>query len=96
MSHRVSMVIRLGHVGSALGGIQQGNLAGNEPIETYEMSMSVAHKSSINALHPVCSFCQDINHKLLVRRRPSPHPSVCVYDRLDVVFNVFLLSALVV
>ena len=96
MSHRVSVVIRLEHVGFAPEDIQQGSLAGNVPIGTYELWMSVTKKSSINALHPVCSFCQDTNYKLLVHRGPSPHPSVCVYNRLDVVLNVFFLSALVV
>jgi hypothetical protein len=90
------MVIRLGHAGYALGGTQQGTLAGNAPNGTYEEWMSVVKKSSINALHPIFSFCQNINHKLLVHRCSSPHPSVRVYDRLDVVLDVFLLSALVV
>src|SRR5258707_59857 len=59
----------------------------------YECREEIQYK---NALHPVCSFCQNINHKLLVHRCPSSHPSVRVYDRLDVVLNVFFLSALVV
>ena len=96
MSHRVLMVIRLGHAGYAPGGTQQGTLVGNGPIGTYKACLSVVKKSSINILHPVCSLCQNINHKLLVLRCPSTHSSVRVYDRLDVVFNVFLLSALVV
>src|SRR5260221_14769786 len=47
MSHRVSMVIRLGHAGYALGPPQQGTLAGNAPIGTYQVCMSVMKKSSI-------------------------------------------------
>src|SRR5260221_5351383 len=37
MSHRASMVIRLGRAGYAPGGTQQGTLAGNAPIGTYEL-----------------------------------------------------------
>ena len=96
MSHQVLKVIRLGHAGYAPGGTQQGTLAGNAPIGTYEVWMSVVNKSRINALHPICSLCQNINHKLLVHRCPFLHPSVHVHDGLDVVLYVFLLSALVV
>jgi hypothetical protein len=35
------MVIRLAHAVYALGGTQQGTLAGNVPIGTYEVSISV-------------------------------------------------------
>jgi len=62
------MVIRLGHVGYAPGGTWQGTLAGNAPIGTYGVWISVVKKLGINALHPVCPFCQYINHKLLVHR----------------------------
>src|SRR5260221_12739169 len=48
MSHRVSMVIRLGHAGYDPGGTQQGTLAGNPPIGAYEVWTSVVRKSSIN------------------------------------------------
>jgi len=90
------MAIRLGHAGSAPGGTQPGNLAGNVPTGTYEVWISVVNRSGINPLHPVCSFCQNINHKLLVYGCPSPHPSVRIDNRLDVVLDVFFLSALVV
>ena len=81
MLHRVSMVIRLAHVGYAPGDTWQDTLAGNVPIGTYDVWMSVMMKTSIDALHPVCSFCQDINHKLPVLRFPSSHPAVIrVYD----------------
>ena len=80
MFHQVLMAIRLGHVGSALGGTQQGNLAGNAPIGTYEVWISAVKKSSINALHSVGSLCQNISHKVLVHQCPSPHPSVHIYN----------------
>ena len=88
--------IRLAHVGYAPGGTWRGILAGNAPIQTYGVWMNFVKNPRISALHPVCSLCQDINHKLLVHRCPSSHPSVCVHDRLDVVLDVFLLSALIV
>ena len=88
--------IRLAHVGYAPGGTWRGILAGNAPIQTYGVWMNFVKNPRISALHPVCSFCQDINHKLLVHRCPFLHPSVHVHNGLDVVLNVFLLSALVV
>ena len=60
------MVIHLAPAGYAPEGTQKGTLVGNAPIGTYEVWISVVKKSSINALHPVCSLCQNINHKLLV------------------------------
>jgi len=62
------MVIRLAHVGYGPEGTWQGTLAGNGPIGTYDVWMSIVKKPSINDLHPVCSFCENINHKLLVHR----------------------------
>ncbi len=58
--------------------------------------MRVVKREVIKILHAIRSFCQDVNHKLFVLRLLSSHITIRVHDRLDIVLNVFLLSALVV
>jgi hypothetical protein len=61
-----------------------------------EVRVSVMKKGGISALHSIRSFCQDVNYKLPVLLFPSSHRSVRVYDRLDIVLDVLLLSSLLV
>ena len=63
---------------------------------TAEVRVRVVNKQSNIDLHPIRPFYQDVNDELLVLRLPSLHFSICVNHRLDVVFDVLLLSALIV
>ena len=70
--------------------------ADNLPTGTYVTEMSESHQEfCIEALHAIGLFCEDVDHQLLVLRFPPSSLSMRVNDRLDVVFDVSLLSALV-
>jgi hypothetical protein len=72
MSHRVYSVIRRGHVRYALGGIYRGSPVDNTPIGTYQRGESESGEEiRYKCLNPIGSFCQDVNHELLVLRFPS-------------------------
>jgi len=94
----VSLVIPPARAGYALGGISRDSPTDNTPNGTYERGNGEGHekKGGISDLHPIRSLCQDVNHKLLVLRCPSSHISICVYDRLDIILDVLLLSSLLV
>ena len=58
--------------------------------------MSESHQEfSIDALHPVSLFCEDVDRQLLVLRFPPSISWMRGNDRLDVVPDVLLLSTLV-
>src|SRR6266851_1578785 len=55
--------------------------------------MSLRHNK--RNLHPVCSLCQSVNDKFFILRFPSPHGSVRVHNKSDIICNVRFLSSLV-
>ena len=50
---------------------------------------------SDSGLHPVRFVYEHINDQFLVGRLPSSHIRIRVYDRLDIVVDVFQLSTLI-
>src|SRR6266853_1663370 len=56
------------------------------------MTLDYNDKSS---LHPICSLCQSVNDKVFIFRFPSPHGSVRVHNKSDIICNVRFLSSLV-
>src|SRR5258708_19364050 len=69
----------------------------NLPNGTYITEMSETHQDiSIDTLHAVGFFCDDVDDKLLVLCSPTFVFSMRVNDRSDVLLNVLLLSSLVV
>jgi len=93
----VSRVIPPGRAGYLMGGSPEGRRVGNIPIGTYISRMSITRQElEIDALHPVSSFCQGVNDKLLMLRFPFSHLSIRGDDTLDVVVNILHLALLAV
>src|SRR5713226_7171274 len=68
----------------------------NPPTGTYITEMSETHQEiSIDALHAVGFFCEDVDNQLLMLCSPPFVFTMRVDDRLDVIFDVLLLSSLV-
>jgi hypothetical protein len=58
--------------------------------------MSKSHQEyGIDSIHPAGFFCEDVDDQLLVLRFPTFVFWMRVNDRLDIVFNVIILSSLV-
>src|SRR5712691_2263159 len=97
MSHQASSVIRPGHDGYALDGSRKDRQAGNAPSETCIIDLSkTAKKSSFGCLHPVSTFCEDLDHQFLVLLFPPSVLWIRIDDGPDIILDVLLLSALVV
>jgi hypothetical protein len=62
---------------------------------TRDIPVRVVKEEELNTLHPISSFRQDVSHKPPVLRCPSSHGPVGVYNRLDVILDVLLLSPLI-
>ena len=57
---------------------------------------NVVNVQSASDLHPVRPFNEHIDDQFLVGRLPSLHIRIRVYDRFDIVVDIFQLSSLVV
>ncbi len=69
----------------------------NPPNGTYITEMSKTHQEiSIDALHAIGFFCEDVGDQLLMLCSPPFVFFMCVNDRLDVILDVLLLSSLVI
>src|ERR1700679_2867606 len=96
MSRPASMASRLVHAGCVPVCNRRCKPTDNLPIGTYVTKMSESHQGfCTEALHAIGLFCEDVDHQLLVLRFPPSILRMRVNDRLDVVLNVSLLSALV-
>jgi len=97
MSHRECPAIPPGHDGYVLGGSREDRQLDNIPNGTYIMCLSDNRRQlSICYLHPVGTFCQDINHQLLILLFPSSILYICIDDGLDEILDVLHLSPFVV
>src|SRR5712692_8334090 len=97
MSRPTFLVTRLVRPQGLLDGGHKCVPPDNPPTGTYIIEISETHQEiSIDALHAVGFFCEDIDDQLLVLCFPPFVFSMRVNDRLDVILDVLLLSSLVV
>src|SRR5258708_17819986 len=94
MSRPTFLVTRLVRPQGLLDGGHKCVPPDNPPTGTYITEISETHQEiSIDALHAVGFFCEDVDDQLLVLCFPPFVFSMGMNDRLDVILNVLLLSS---
>src|SRR5260370_37589597 len=95
MSHLAFLVIPLVPSQGLLDGDHKCVPPDNPPNGTYITEISEAHQEiRIDALHAVGFFCEDVHDQLLMLCSPPFVLWKPVNDRLDVIFDVLLLSSI--